>query len=174
MPSSVQNIRIEVLVNGERKVIAGVESFGVLTAILQWVRRDPAALPLGEGAPSLEEWIENKALLTVGGMNARERLRCWTLICKRETKSRCAYLHRDNSTRQWRPNGDVTQRRSEPVHVIRCLTSNSLPSAHTSTHGSESSNVQTSSPRSILSAQSPSGHGKCQPPRTACAVMDRP
>lgn len=75
MPSSGDNIRIEILVNGQRKAIAGVESFGVLTAILQWVRRDPAALPVGEGAPSLEEWIENKALLTVGGTNMRERLR---------------------------------------------------------------------------------------------------
>jgi hypothetical protein len=75
MPSSTDNIRIEILVNGKREAIAGVESFGVLTAILQWVKRDPAALPVGEGAPGLDEWIENKALLTVGGMNAREHLR---------------------------------------------------------------------------------------------------
>ena len=35
-------LRIEVLLNGRRVAIAGVESLGVLSAIVTWVRRNPA------------------------------------------------------------------------------------------------------------------------------------
>jgi hypothetical protein len=35
-------VRLEVLLNGRRVAIAGVEKFGVISAIITWVRRNPA------------------------------------------------------------------------------------------------------------------------------------
>jgi len=34
-------LRLEILLNGRRLAIAGVEQFGVLSAIVSWVRRNP-------------------------------------------------------------------------------------------------------------------------------------
>jgi hypothetical protein len=38
MPNSGENVRFQVLVNGEVKATAGIESLGVLTMVLSWAR----------------------------------------------------------------------------------------------------------------------------------------
>src|SRR5262245_7895114 len=43
MPKSGDNVRFQLLVNGEVRGSAGLESLGVLTVVLNWVRRDLAA-----------------------------------------------------------------------------------------------------------------------------------
>ena len=45
MPHSGQNIRFQLFVNGELKGTAGLESVGVLSMILDWVRRDLDTVP---------------------------------------------------------------------------------------------------------------------------------
>jgi hypothetical protein len=45
MPDSGENIRVQILVNGEVRGTAGMESVGVLSVILDWVRRDPPRFP---------------------------------------------------------------------------------------------------------------------------------
>ena len=45
MPSSGENVRFQLLVNGEVKATAGIESFGVSSMILSWVRCNPDAAP---------------------------------------------------------------------------------------------------------------------------------
>jgi hypothetical protein len=42
MPNA--SLRFEVLVNGERIAVTGTSPFGVLTAIVNWVRRSPTAI----------------------------------------------------------------------------------------------------------------------------------
>ena len=41
-PNATAPIRVEVLLNGRRIAIAGIEKFGVISAIVTWVRRNPA------------------------------------------------------------------------------------------------------------------------------------
>jgi catechol 2,3-dioxygenase-like lactoylglutathione lyase family enzyme len=38
------SVRYEVLVDGQRVAVTGIEEFGVLTTIVSWVRRNPAAI----------------------------------------------------------------------------------------------------------------------------------
>ena len=42
--SATAPLRVEVLVNGRRVAIAGIEAFGVLSAVVTWVRRNPASV----------------------------------------------------------------------------------------------------------------------------------
>ena len=72
MPSSGSNIRFQVLVNGEVRGTAGMESLGVLSVIIDWVRRDPArASDLAEEHPEFpdEDWIGNKVHIRLGGLD---------------------------------------------------------------------------------------------------------
>jgi hypothetical protein len=41
---SVAPVRIEVLLDGRRVAVAGVEAFGVLSAVVTWVRRNPSSV----------------------------------------------------------------------------------------------------------------------------------
>ena len=43
-PTAKAPLRIEVLLNGRPVAIAGVESFGVISAVVTWVRRNPASI----------------------------------------------------------------------------------------------------------------------------------
>ena len=80
MPHSGQNIRFQVLVNGEVRGTAGLEAIGVLTVVLSWVRRDPAAIPEdARAAPDFTEddWAGDRANVHLGGLDsiARQHLR---------------------------------------------------------------------------------------------------
>lgn len=44
MANISSSLRFEVLLNGKRVAVTGIEEFGVLSAIVTWVRRDPASL----------------------------------------------------------------------------------------------------------------------------------
>ena len=65
-------MRFEVSVNGERLCIAGVKGFGVLGAILSWVKRNPERFP--ETAPSsdLETWSAEELSLDVAGSDGND------------------------------------------------------------------------------------------------------
>ena len=73
MPHSGQNVRFQVAVNGEVRGIAGLESLGVLTVVLDWVRRDPAAAPKqARRAPGFREgdWIGNRVYVRLAGLDS--------------------------------------------------------------------------------------------------------
>src|SRR5947209_18400150 len=83
MPSSGDNVRLQVLVNGEGRGTAGLETSGVLHVIADWVRRDLGATPKqARKHPefSEEEWNDNEVSLSVGGLDsiAGEHVRWFT------------------------------------------------------------------------------------------------
>jgi hypothetical protein len=60
--------RLRLLLNGETKATAGLESFGVLSQTLSWVRRDPEKLP--NKSFDLEDWVCNKVQVRLGGLDS--------------------------------------------------------------------------------------------------------
>src|SRR5215471_9403623 len=75
MPSSnnVAPIRVEVLLNGRRIALAGVEEFGVISAIVSWVRRSPAKISAKLRAdPKFDEsqFLREVCDIEVGGLNS--------------------------------------------------------------------------------------------------------
>src|SRR5262245_51199216 len=72
MPTSGENIRFQVLINGRVKATAGMESAGVLSAIIDWVRRDPAAMPdevrLRHGYREAD-WIGKRVRFSLSGLD---------------------------------------------------------------------------------------------------------
>ena len=65
-------MRFEVAVNGERLCIAGLQGFGVLGAVLSWVKRNPEGFP--ETAPSsdFETWSAEELSLDVAGSDSND------------------------------------------------------------------------------------------------------
>lgn len=61
MDTNSETVRFEVLVNKERRCIAGIDGLGVLTTITKWVMRDPAVSPGNEG------WARQRLLFSVRG-----------------------------------------------------------------------------------------------------------
>lgn len=73
MPDSRDNIRFQVLVNGESRAIGGMTSNGVLGVILDWVRCDPAAVPPHvRKDPDVREheWIGKEVHIQFGGLDS--------------------------------------------------------------------------------------------------------
>ena len=73
MPNSGENVRFQVLVNGKAHGTAGMESIGVLTLILDWVRRDPAAAPKelrSDPEFTEKEWVGNEIFVRLGGLDS--------------------------------------------------------------------------------------------------------
>ena len=66
-------IRFEVSVNGAVRCVAGVGEYGVLSAIVGWLRRAPDKIPerarQREGF-SEQEWLEQKIDLNLGGLDS--------------------------------------------------------------------------------------------------------
>jgi hypothetical protein len=60
-------VRFQVLVNGEQIALAGLGDFGVLTALLTWVKRDPALFPKNKARVTIEEWCEETLDVSVVG-----------------------------------------------------------------------------------------------------------
>src|SRR5258708_2575271 len=72
MPNIGENIRFQFLINGDVKCIAAVESFGLLTLFVDWVRRDVAAAPHELRAKSdfnEQEWIGNEVDIRLAGLD---------------------------------------------------------------------------------------------------------
>ncbi len=63
--------RLEVHVNDELLTTAAVDDYGVLTAILCWVLKDPERVPesVQQGTAAQQaEWLEEELSLDVGGL----------------------------------------------------------------------------------------------------------
>ena len=63
-----KSVRFEVLVNGERRCVAGVGEFGVVSATVDWVARHPAYRP-SDYSP--EAWSGERLSFRVGGLHAQ-------------------------------------------------------------------------------------------------------
>jgi hypothetical protein len=73
VPASGENVRFQVLVNGEVKITGGIETIGVLSLTLTWVRRDLSAAPQSAREdPNFSEsdWIDNRVQLRLGGLDS--------------------------------------------------------------------------------------------------------
>lgn len=67
----MQNIRFEVRINEQVVAMAGVDGYGVMTAILSWVLHDPDRIPEDVRSGTAEaraEWLEEDLRLEVGGL----------------------------------------------------------------------------------------------------------
>jgi hypothetical protein len=70
---SILPMRIEVLVDGKRVAIAGVEQFGVVSAIVSWFRRDPSKVtPEMRSDPQFNEteFLRERCELDLGGLDS--------------------------------------------------------------------------------------------------------
>jgi hypothetical protein len=66
-------VRFEVLLNGRRVAITGIEHFGVMSAIITWVRRNPKNITEKMRAdPGFDElrFLRELCELEVGGLDA--------------------------------------------------------------------------------------------------------
>lgn len=58
-------VRFEVLVNGDRRCIAGIPTYGVLSSTLDWAVRNPACKP---ESYTPEQWSRQRLRMSVGGL----------------------------------------------------------------------------------------------------------
>lgn len=73
MPNSGENVRLQLSVNGKVVATVGIDSFGVLSAIVTWVKRNPAKFKdryKPDPADTLEGWISNRVSDSIGGLNS--------------------------------------------------------------------------------------------------------
>jgi hypothetical protein len=63
-----EGLRLEVLVNGRRVCVSGMDGYGVLSAILHRVKRNPTKYP-GK-VMSKAEWSKERIELQVGGLDS--------------------------------------------------------------------------------------------------------
>jgi hypothetical protein len=75
MPSAAASapVRFEVLLNGRRVAVIGMEQFGVVSAIITWVRRNPKNITEKMRAdPSFDElhFLREQCELELGGLDA--------------------------------------------------------------------------------------------------------
>lgn len=83
MRESGENVRFQVLMNGQVRATASVEAFGVLTFLVDWVRRDPAraVAAAGDLPPDLDpdEWVGNRVQVSLSGLDSvsHEHLDWW-------------------------------------------------------------------------------------------------
>lgn len=73
MATSGDNVRFQVFINGERRGTGGFDKAGVLSVIVNWIRRDLSRVPEHVRADpqfTTEEWIGNYSYITLGGLNS--------------------------------------------------------------------------------------------------------
>jgi hypothetical protein len=73
MPDSGTNVRFQVLLNGEVVATAGLSSYGVLSIICDWVRRDLDEVPEAKrSAPGFNpaDWIGDRVRMRVGALDS--------------------------------------------------------------------------------------------------------
>ena len=72
MPSSGDNVRFQLLVNGDPIGTGGVETTGVVSFTVSWVRRDPDAAPDEyKSDPDFDPqaWVDNTIAVRLGGLD---------------------------------------------------------------------------------------------------------
>ena len=62
-------MRFEISINGKRYCVAGQNAFGVLSAILSWVKRRPERFDPKNGNMTLEQWTAEELRFDVGGID---------------------------------------------------------------------------------------------------------
>jgi hypothetical protein len=62
-------MRFEISINGKRHCIAGQNAFGVLSAILSWVKRRPERFDPENRNMTLEDWTAEELRFDVGGID---------------------------------------------------------------------------------------------------------
>jgi hypothetical protein len=70
MPISGENIRLQLSINGKVVATSGIDSYGVLHAMVTWVKRDPAKFnnrPKPNPTATLEQWMGNHVSISMGG-----------------------------------------------------------------------------------------------------------
>jgi hypothetical protein len=66
-------MRFEITVNGKRYCVAGSGAYGVLSAILSWVKRRPDRYdPAKNKDCTLEEWATEELTFDVGGLDSSD------------------------------------------------------------------------------------------------------
>jgi len=73
MSESSDSVRLELSVNGQIVATSGVGTFGVLTGIVSWVRRNPDAIPEHvESDPEVDpkEWCAEELVADLGGLDS--------------------------------------------------------------------------------------------------------
>ena len=71
MNKNVGNIRFQLEINGESVCIAGVDGFGVLSAIVTWVKRDPSRFnPETLPHSSIEQFGSEETSIELGGLDS--------------------------------------------------------------------------------------------------------
>jgi hypothetical protein len=73
------NVRFEVFVNGERICIAGFDSFGVMTAVLTSVERNPEKAKNLKTDRSLESLVTPEVDFHVGGLDCADADAEWSV-----------------------------------------------------------------------------------------------
>jgi hypothetical protein len=72
MPSSGENVRFQLLVNGDAIGTGGVETTGVVSITVSWVRRDPDTIPdeyKSDPDFDLQSWVDNEIEVRLGGLD---------------------------------------------------------------------------------------------------------
>jgi hypothetical protein len=59
--------RFEVFINGKRICVAGMDSYGVLSAVINWVHRDPSAFSEAKKRKLSQDFFSEKISIHVGG-----------------------------------------------------------------------------------------------------------
>ena len=71
MKRKVENLRLQLEINGKSICISGVEGFGVLSAIVDWVKRNPASFDPTELPDQTQESFNRERLrVTFGGLDS--------------------------------------------------------------------------------------------------------
>jgi hypothetical protein len=65
----INMVRFELLINGKKICVSGIEEYGVLDAILHWVKRNPKSYN-PEKHSTFEEWIEEELEIRMGGLDS--------------------------------------------------------------------------------------------------------
>lgn len=78
---TVENIRFQLEINGESVCISGVNGFGVLSAIVDWVKRDPRKFDASKLSDStLEVFSREHVSIHFGGLDSNEAERSPHLV----------------------------------------------------------------------------------------------
>jgi len=84
MNKNVGNTRFQLEVNGESVCIAGVEGFGVLSAVVHWVKRDPSRFnPEKNPHSSVEQFCSEEIDIELGGLDSNPQADARPLVWHR-------------------------------------------------------------------------------------------
>jgi hypothetical protein len=71
MKRSVENVRFQLEINGRPVCTSGIDNFGVLSAIVNWVKRDPSRFdPARHSAASVAEFSREALRIEFGGFDS--------------------------------------------------------------------------------------------------------